>query len=85
MTTEQEKLLIELGTKLHPHLGEDNHTNRLLKQLFSGGEQKQSLTSRDYFDIGKYYDRMLRIAADDKENPKYADYIHALVDLKGEI
>jgi hypothetical protein len=48
--------LLVMGNEMHPHLGDDNHTNNLIRQLF---EDKTKLSKTDFFDLGKYYQRML--------------------------
>ncbi len=75
MTKENYELLLEMGCKLHPHLKEDNHTNRLISSLYNNDK----LTPSDCFDLGKYYDRMFQFV---DENPQY---IHALIDLKSDV
>jgi hypothetical protein len=49
-------ILLNLGAKMHPHLGMDNHTNKLIKTLF---DNPSALSLDDAFDLGKYYQRML--------------------------
>ena len=44
-----------MGNELHPHLGDDNHTNRLIRQAI---KDKSKLSQRDCFDLGKYMARM---------------------------
>lgn len=55
MKKEDIDLLLKMGNELHPHLGDDNHTNRLIRQAL---DDKRKLTQRDCFDLGKYTARM---------------------------
>jgi hypothetical protein len=64
--------LLEMGTMLHPNIGEDNHTNRLLRKLFL----REPMQPSELFDLGKYYQRMLGICPD-------GEHFSAIVWLKG--
>lgn len=64
--------LLDMGRSLHGDLGDDNHTNRLLRKLFN----KEQIHPGEYFDLGKYYQRMLGICPD-------GEHFSALVWLKG--
>jgi hypothetical protein len=84
MTQRQEDILMELGRLMHPHLGYDNHTNRLIKQL----NKREKLLPRDYFDLGKYYDRMLPMLDEHKDfllvshNAGTQEVLGAILELK---
>lgn len=79
---EEEKInlgiLLELGTKMHPHLGVDNHTNKLVNILFDAPEK---LSTDDIFDLGKYYQRMLDMI---HKEPEYKQ-VHAILTLKHKV
>lgn len=49
------EILHRIAQKMHPHLGEDNHTSTLINKVAN----QERLSSKDIFDLGKYYDRML--------------------------
>lgn len=67
-------LLLKMGQELHPHLGMDNHTNKLIKKAVNG----EKLTIAEAFDLGKYYSRMVPLCEGrDRER------LSALIDLKG--
>lgn len=73
------QLLEELTLLMHPDLGVDNHTNNLIKVLFT---EKAKLASRDYFDLGKYYDRMVSLIQTRIEEKKRWKYMSAVITMK---
>lgn len=71
--------LCELSKMMHPHLGEDNHTYRLILVLYTN---KTKLASRDFFDLGKYYDRMMGLIETNISEDKRYDYVSAVLNMK---
>lgn len=51
---DEQEILHQIAEKMHPHLGRDNHTSRLIDKVAN----EEKLSSRDIFDLGKYYSRM---------------------------
>ena len=49
-------LLIEIADNMQLSIGDNYHTIELIKILFT---EKSKLSNRDYFDLGKQYDRMI--------------------------
>jgi uncharacterized hydantoinase/oxoprolinase family protein len=73
------QILEELSVMMHPNLGADNHTLRLIKVLYS---DKSKLTPRDFFDLGKYYDRMVALVQTRIEEKQKFEYLSAVINLK---
>lgn len=67
--------LLEIGNEMHPHLGDDNHTNRLIRKALS---ENSKLTREECFDLGKYYSRMFDYLNNDKRNVR----LSAILELK---
>jgi len=74
------ELLIALSIMLHPHLGADNYTAKLITALYT---DKSKLSNRDYFDLGKYYDRMVVVIQTEitDQNIKW-EYLKAVMAMK---
>ena len=67
-------LLTELSVLMHPHQGENNYTNKLIKQVFNN----EPITVESIFDLGKYYSRMFDLIPSDDD--RY--FLGAILKLK---
>ena len=76
VTGEQYHYLVELSIKMHPHLGIDNHTQRLITKCM----HDEPLSNQEIFDLGKYYQRMLQMI--DEKDPNYGEQVSAILALK---
>jgi hypothetical protein len=55
MNKEELEILHELAFKMHPHIEKGaNHTSKLIDKLYN----KEGISNKEIFDLGKYYDRM---------------------------
>jgi hypothetical protein len=71
--------LHELADLQHPHQKGDNHTRFLVNKAYNG----EVLTTREAFDCGKYYQRMLGQLDGFEDNTElYSEYLHAVLEFK---
>jgi len=75
-------LLYDLADRQHPHIKGDNHTRTLIDKVYNC----EKLSAEEYFDCGKYYQRMLEqlsLFKDDSILQK--EYLHAVLTFKWQI
>lgn len=71
--------LHELADLQHPHMKGDNYTRLIIDKVY----YRSKLTPIEYFDCGKYYQRMLEQLEQFKENRElHSEYLNAILCLK---
>jgi len=77
LNDESVELLNELADLQHPHMKGDNHTRKIINNVY----KNEPMTACDLFDAGKYCQRMLEQLHTDVEGRK-ENFLHAILDFK---